>query len=196
MSLAAEILWANGFKENGRDLMEDAVDWYNNRSKEAKLGYRRSFIQALYFSTIMNDRLPKTDADPENSQQLQTFSSIRENNIALIRDISDELLREDRENLTDLGRRGFYEAYFENRDEAMRIYRILGDLDSPYMRGTNIAFQAQIMAVLGEDDEKAVSLFEDAFKKGNAYDLWFHYDPNLEDLRKYEGFQEFLKPKK
>ena len=89
---------------------------------------------------------------------------------------------------------GVLAARLGNRDEALRVFQWLGDQDRKYMYGRNIAWQAKIAAILGEYD-RAVTLFQDAFNHGYAYRVDYHYDPDLEELRKYPSFQEFLKPK-
>ena len=194
IQLAANVLRAHGHIESAGKLVEQTIEWYRNRSDQEVPELRDDIFDALYCSVIWDEGQldGRTDVDSERGEI--RFGSVREERIEMLKQLAEELFSENPDNIDSRGRLGVLAARLGNRDEALRVFKWLGSLDRKYMYGRNIAWQAKIAAILGEYD-RAVTLFQDAFNHGYAYRVDYHYDPDLEALRKYPSFQEFLRPK-
>jgi tetratricopeptide (TPR) repeat protein len=82
-----------------------------------------------------------------------------------------------------------------NRDEAIRILEELLEGDDPYLYGQAKCACAAIAAQLG-DRQRAVDLLNDAVSEGyRGIMSTTHRDVDLEPLRDYPPFQEFVRPK-
>lgn len=78
--------------------------------------------------------------------------------------------------------------------EARRLSDSLQALDGPYLRGRHTSWQARIAALLGNREE-AVRLLWQAVGEGVPFGIGMHADPDLESLRAFPPFQEFMDPK-
>lgn len=89
---------------------------------------------------------------------------------------------------------GALAARLGDREEALRISEALSALDRPYTWGGPTFDRARIAALLGEAEE-AVRLLRQAHGQGLGFDISWHRDMDLEPLRGYPPFEEFLRPK-
>jgi tetratricopeptide (TPR) repeat protein len=89
---------------------------------------------------------------------------------------------------------GVLQARLGNREAALQIGDELAALQLPFGRGENTLWRSRIAAVLG-DRQQAVELLRSAINQGTYYGIWLHRDSDLEHLRDYPPFQEFLRPK-
>jgi serine/threonine-protein kinase len=78
--------------------------------------------------------------------------------------------------------------------EAVRISEELAGIDRPFLQGSNTYWGACIAALLWEK-EQAVYLLRQAHEEGVWLDIWIHTDMDLEPLRGYPAFEEFMRPK-
>jgi tetratricopeptide (TPR) repeat protein len=193
---------ANGYENEAAEFAQMALDWYRSRpdwNTDLPERYQDSnvmkieFFDALDFSVfhISKELDPKTPVD--ESQKIIIQSS-REDRIAKMREIIGELLTDDPESIENRGRYGVLMAKLGEKEMAMDVYDWLGNLRDPYMYGKNIMWQAEIAANL-DQKERAVSLIRDAVQKGYTTTIYFHWGPNLEPLRDYPPFQEFIRPR-
>jgi tetratricopeptide (TPR) repeat protein len=93
-----------------------------------------------------------------------------------------------------LGTLGVIAAGSGDRDRALSVSEQLGNLDRPYLFGSNTLWQARIAAMLGETVE-AVGLLRRAFSERVYYGLWLHREVAFEPLRDYPPFEELMRPK-
>jgi len=113
----------------------------------------------------------------------------------MMRQVIQELVAEEPSNENYQGRLGILYVQLGDRENASRIFNILGELDEPYLNGKNIFWQAAIATWLGELS-RAVTLLYDAQSKGNTFGSGFHRGPVWEPLKEHPGFREFIRPKK
>jgi tetratricopeptide (TPR) repeat protein len=94
-----------------------------------------------------------------------------------------------------LGRLGTSTARRGEIEEARRILHTLRGDDRPYLMGEHTAWCARIAALLGER-EFAMELLIEATAQGKPFvEHWPYYDIDLEGLRGYPQFDEFVRPK-
>ncbi|MFC1563629.1 hypothetical protein ACFL6G_01775, partial [candidate division KSB1 bacterium] len=195
LSIAAQILWTNSKKRDAVKLIERAVEWHSMRTGDEEKNLRRQYCTALYQSVVMVDRTTELQDDPEDPMRREIAGSQRNTRIEYMRETLNELCKEEPENLRNIGFKGIVAALFGDQGDALRVIQELEDLDIPYINRWDKVFQAYIMAILGHYEEATI-LFEDAFRNGANYFLGYHYQIELEGLREYPRFQDFLKPKK
>ena len=135
-----------------------------------------------------------TTPEVEKPDRKILLRSERESRIEILKQITKADATENPDNMNSKGRLGVLAARLSDRDKAMEILDWLGNLDRKYMRGSNIAWQAAIAANLGEKS-RAVTLLQDAFRKGFVYGIAYHRHPFWEPLWDYPEFKEFIRPK-
>jgi len=192
--LAAQVLRAHGHIESAGKLVEQAIAWYRSRPDQEVPELRDDIYDALYCSVIWDEGQLDSRTDVDREEGEIRFGSVREERIDMLKQLAQELTSENPEDIESQGRLGTLAVRLGNNDEALRVFQWLGHQDRKYMYGRNIAWQAKIATILGEYD-RAVTLFQDAFIHGYGYRVDYHYNPDLEELRKYPPFQEFLRPK-
>jgi serine/threonine protein kinase/tetratricopeptide (TPR) repeat protein len=168
MMEAARELYAHGHRDASREFVTRAIDWAESRPearRSAEAG-RRFYAGALYFAGRWDEAGR----------------------------IYESLAAEYPENLDYQGCLGTLAARRGDRDEAMRIFEELGNLERPFLFGEHLWGQARIAALLGEK-ERAVALLREAFSQGLNYGVYLHRDIDLEPLWDYPPFKELLRPK-
>jgi tetratricopeptide (TPR) repeat protein len=168
MTVAADELRAHGYNDASREILERALAWYQSRSldEQESMAHRSGVAATLY-------RLERW----EEAGALYW-----------------ELLRENPRSIAWLGEVGTVAARMGNGEEAHRIAAELAELDLPYTRASRTIQRARIAAILGQRD-RAVSLLREAHAQGASYGLWLHTNIDLEPLREYPAFEDFLRPK-
>jgi tetratricopeptide (TPR) repeat protein len=83
-----------------------------------------------------------------------------------------------------------------DRATALEVSEWLALREHPYWSGGSTVWRARIAALLGER-ERSVALLREAMADGAwlFYNLRAHTDMDLEPLRDYPPFQEFMRPK-
>jgi tetratricopeptide (TPR) repeat protein len=190
----AHILAARGYDREASDVLKRAIGWYKSRPESEIRELRSDIYEALYCSVIWGDESLTNKSVSLEKTISDYFVSEDEDPVKILQFIAGELYNEDSDNIDNIGRSGTLAARLDNREEALRLFRILENIDDPYARGENIAWQARITAVMGEKD-RAITLWQDAFRKGYAIGLEDIYHPDLDNLREYKPFQEFIKPR-
>jgi tetratricopeptide (TPR) repeat protein len=105
------------------------------------------------------------------------------------------LVQEYPEDLDYRGFLGVLAASLGNREQAEEVSEWLGQLDRPYLRGTNTMWQCHVDATLGKQ-EAAVSCLREAFQQGRYHPgTWNIFHVFTEPLRDYPPFQELMRPK-
>ncbi|MFC1513678.1 adenylate/guanylate cyclase domain-containing protein [candidate division KSB1 bacterium] len=199
---ASKVLWTEGNEEAAFELLEDALEWYNNRRGEEAKEVRLAFTCALIMSAMMMDTLPDDYVGSVTSETSSILPPDRDSRLHLARDRAMQIYSEDSDSedfdvnvyINTIGRLGCIAVLLGDTTEIQKRYEELSDPPFPSLYGINMRFQAYIMALLGDFD-KATDLFEDSFRKGYNYRFNYHIDIELEELRKFPRFQEFLRPK-
>jgi hypothetical protein len=93
-----------------------------------------------------------------------------------------------------LGNRGVVAARLGDRTAATQFSEELASIDRPYTFGGPTVWRARIAALLGESSQ-AVSLLRQAYEEGAAFGVWLLHDMDLESLRNFAPFQEFIRSK-
>jgi tetratricopeptide (TPR) repeat protein len=89
---------------------------------------------------------------------------------------------------------GALAARRNDRAEALAISEGLSGMVAPRAFGADVYCQARIASLLG-DQERAVALLREAWGRGLPYSVHLHRDIDLEPLRGYPPFEEFMRPK-
>lgn len=167
VEVAAE-LRAHGFREASLGVAERAVQWFRARPAEeaATVYYQVGLAVALYQA----ERWDEAEA------------LFREAAAATPRDVMVQ------------GYLGLLAARRGDREEALAISDRLDGMADPYDFGREEYVQASIAAQLGDLD-RAMVLLRDAYARGRPFEIFLHRDMDLEPLRDYPPFQEFLAPK-
>jgi tetratricopeptide (TPR) repeat protein len=165
---AAAELRAHGFGEASLDAAERAVEWYRSRpAEETTTGwYRYSLAHAYYLRESWEEA----------------------------RQLFEELASEAP---ADVNLQGFLGVLAARRGDSEAARRISESLPGTAARGDfgrDVYWQACIASLLGER-EWAMELLRDAYARGRAFAVFLHRDMDLEPLRDYPPFQEFIAPK-
>jgi tetratricopeptide (TPR) repeat protein/tRNA A-37 threonylcarbamoyl transferase component Bud32/TolB-like protein len=166
--LASQEYRVHGQAEAARATIERAINWFEARpaNEAEQRTHRYRLAVALYEAGRWNDA----------------------------QEIFAQLHNELPDDITYLGRLGSVAARLGDREEALRISTQLEEIDRPYLWGSHTLRRARIAAVLGDRDS-AVELLRLAFSQGRSYSISLHRDIDLESLRDYPSFQEFMRPK-
>jgi DNA-binding SARP family transcriptional activator/TolB-like protein len=165
---AAAELRAHGSRAASLEAAERAIDWYRSRpGEETATGwYRYSLAHALYLR--------------------EQWDAAR----LLFEELASEAP-------SDINLRGFLGVLAARRGDVETARTISEGLAGTAPRGDfgrDLYWQACIAALLGEP-ERAMELLRDAYARGRAFTIFLHRDMDLEPLRDYPPFQEFIAPK-
>ncbi|MFN8572027.1 MAG: protein kinase [Gemmatimonadaceae bacterium] len=117
--------------------------------------------------------------------------------------IFEQVLASDSSNVDALGWLGVVAVRRNDREAAERYVARLGALTTPYLGGTNIAWQGRIAAQLGACD-RAVGYFVQALRRGAPYTEYWEDAPGLigvvdehllDPIKDCAAFKEFMKPR-
>jgi len=181
---------ALGYDREARKSIEEAIQWFVERSDSEKAMHRIDLFDALYHSEFLfNQKGAATE--PEDLQ----LTSERNPRIQMMFQITTELVNEDPMNESYLGRSGILYGCLGDSKNASRILTILEGLDKPYIYGSNIYWQAAVSAQMGQHS-RAVALLYDANSQGYPFSIDFHRNTIWEPLRDQTDFIEFMLPKK
>jgi len=167
MSAAAE-LRAHGFREASFEAAERAIAWYRSRpAEEAASGqYRWDLANAFY----LRERWDEAEL--------------------LFEEMASEAPSE-------INLRGFLGVLAARRGDAETARRISEGLTGMAINrdfGRDVYWQACIASLLGER-EQAMAFLSEAYARGRAFSILLHRDMDLERLRDYPPFQEWIAPK-
>jgi DNA-binding SARP family transcriptional activator len=110
------------------------------------------------------------------------------------RSVLEQLASETPEHMGVRGYLGALAARRGDRAEALGISEGLSGTAAPLAFGVDLYRQARIASLLG-DRGRAVALLRDAWAAGWPYTIAAHRDMDLEPLRGYPPFEEFMRPK-
>jgi tRNA A-37 threonylcarbamoyl transferase component Bud32/tetratricopeptide (TPR) repeat protein/TolB-like protein len=106
----------------------------------------------------------------------------------------DSLRREFPDSVNVHGYEGVIAARLGDAEKALRISEELDAVNRPYVFGTPTAWRARIAAVLGHQAQ-AVQLLTEAYQRGMPFGIWLLHDRDLDSLRGYAPFQEWIRPR-
>jgi tetratricopeptide (TPR) repeat protein len=181
MLSAAREMWRHGFEAEALACLDRALNWAAFlRPDDPRSGRLHAFdAETLY----------------QKGALLQQEGS--EEGTAILRQVQREfevLAQETSDNPSFLGRLGAVSARLGEAARAREISGTLRDLARPYLLGQHTYSRARIAALLGEREE-AVRLLWQAVGEGVSFGVGMHADPDLEALRDFPPFQEFIRPK-
>jgi tetratricopeptide (TPR) repeat protein len=162
-------LRAHGFRDASHRATERAVRWFRSRPADeaSTMRNRTGLALALYRA----ERWDEAEA--------------------LFREVAAEAPRD----VLVHGYLGVLAARRGDREEALRISDRLEGLADPYDHGRDRYVQATIAAQLGDLD-RAMVLLRDAYARGRPFGIFLHSDMDLEPLRAFPPFREFIEPKR
>jgi predicted Zn-dependent protease len=165
---SAAFLRVNGYKEQSQKLFGQAIQWLENRPVQEKEDsyHRAQLASAMYYVGNWDRAL----------------------------DLYSRLSKEEPENIRYVRYLGCLAVRLGNREEALHISKKLEEMKRPYLFGQDIYARACIASLLDEK-EAAVRLLREATSQGLLYFEHFYRDIDLEPIRGYPPFQEFIKPK-
>jgi tetratricopeptide (TPR) repeat protein len=166
-NLTAE-LRAHGHRQASSEVAERAIAWLLSRSEEGQGSWAHRYD--LAFAYYQGERWDEA------------------------RSVLNQLVSEAPEQLDVRGYLGALAARRNDRAEALAISEGLSGTAAPREFGSDSYRQARIASLLG-DRERAVEHLRDALARGWAYSLPVHRDVDLEPLRGYPPFEEFMRPK-
>jgi serine/threonine protein kinase/DNA-binding SARP family transcriptional activator len=168
MMQAARELRAHGYRDASLDAAARAVRWFDTRppSEQTTARFKTGLADALYLAERW-----------EQARALAEESALA--------------------NPGDVNAQGFLAvlaARLGGRDEALSISERLEGMAGPYGFGSDVYWQACIASLLG-DRERAMVFLREAYVRGRPFSILLHTDMDLEHLRDYRPFQEFIRPK-
>jgi tRNA A-37 threonylcarbamoyl transferase component Bud32/tetratricopeptide (TPR) repeat protein len=168
MLSAAEELRAHGHLEEARRVLERALGWLGGRpSAEMETEeHRYGLAEVLYVAEEWDEAGA----------------------------VFHQLYAENPDSVSYHGYLGALAARRGDRDEALAVSQELAEIHDPYGWGENHFWRARIAAILGEN-ERAVDLLREAHGKGRPFWIDIHRSIDLESLRGYEPFENFMEPK-
>ncbi len=168
MGTAEAELRAHGYRTESTAVVERHLAWFDSRPAFEKelFAYKFGLAQTLYFA--------------------QRWDEAR----AQFEELAEDLPR----GVNIQGYLGTLAARRGDRTDALRISDHLVGMADPYDFGRELYWQACIAAQLGEL-ERAMVLLRESYARGRAFSLSLHVDSDLEPLRDYAPYQEFIKPK-
>jgi predicted Zn-dependent protease len=161
-------LRAHGQKEAAIQILNQAVQWVENRPQKEKAAaaYRYGLARTLY-------ALEKWD-------EAKTLFE------GLHNELPDDVYY--------FGYLGSIAARNGNREEALKISQELKDNKTPYLYGNPVFWRAKIAALLG-DKEGAVNLLREAIKQGYSYPSLYLDPQDFESLKDFPPYQQLTRPK-
>lgn len=166
-NLTAE-LRAHGHRQAASEVAERAITWLLSRPGEEPGGWAHRYDLALAYY---------------HGEQWEEARSVL-----------NQLASETPGHMGVRGYLGALAARLDDRAEAIAISGGLSGTAAPREFGVDSYRQARIASLLG-DRERAVALLRDAWARGWAYSIAVHRDVDLEPLRGYPPFEEFMRPK-
>lgn len=166
---AAEELRMHGHAEAARQALDRALTWYRTRppGERATEPHQYGLAKTLYRAGRC------AEAEP-------LFRTLAERSP---------------EKLDYLGHLGVVAACQGATQEAHRISRMLSEMKTPYLRGSNTFWRARIAAVAGWE-ETAVGLLSASFAQGQAFGLAVHPETDFEALQDRPAFRTLLRPRR
>jgi len=155
-------------------------------------GHREASIQGLERAVVWYQTRPQEEAETQAHRYKLAEVFYRAERWAEAKDLFKALHEEFPEETAFVAYLGVLAAREGNKEEALRIYRILESIDEPYQFGKNTFVRARIAALLGEK-ETAVRLIREALSEGLTY-YYLHPEMDLEPLLDYPPFIELMEP--
>jgi tetratricopeptide (TPR) repeat protein len=168
MEAAAVELRAHGHRETSLAVAARAVDWLRSRPADtaATQAHREDLANALY----LNEQWEEA------------------------RSLFAALEAEDPARTSFVGPLGTIAARQGDAAEARAVSEKLRNFSQPFLFGSHTYWRSCIAALLG-DRQSAVDLLRESFAQGGEYRLGLHNDPDLERLRDYPPFLDFVRPR-
>jgi len=167
MLRAGRELRAPGYKEDSKQILNQALQWFESRPSEEKASPINRRDQATTFYIL---------GKWEEAKAL--FEGLH-------RDVPDDI--------NYLGYLGAVTVQMGDKEGALQISKQLEEDKRPYLFGNPTYWRARIAALLG-DKEGAVNLLRQATKQGYAYST-IHPTEDFESLADYPPYVQLMKPK-
>jgi tetratricopeptide (TPR) repeat protein len=180
--LAADELRAHGFAEAARDAVARAIAWHERRPSVEQDSPDQMFELGVAYYEAGRLEDARKQLDRLTARQPVVLGHVVSDWGHVAADVAQ------------LGYFGVIAARQGNREEALRIDRLLKGTSGPYLHGRHTFLRARIHALLG-NREQAVNLLRTAFGQGLPYFVSLHSDLAFDSLRDYAPFVELLKPK-
>jgi tetratricopeptide (TPR) repeat protein len=161
----ADFLRLYGHTAAAQAVAERAINWFESAAID-DAGARDAYASALFLAGRFDDA----------------------------RNILDALVAEYPDNLTYRGRRGVLAVIRGDTAQATVDLDWLRNLNRPYLDGYHKFWRGVIVAAMGER-ETAMELLRQAFAEGTRHYLETFRQAELESLRGYPPFEEFMRPK-
>jgi tetratricopeptide (TPR) repeat protein/tRNA A-37 threonylcarbamoyl transferase component Bud32 len=159
---------AHGDEEAASAILDRSLEWYRARppADTTTESHRYGYARTLYWAGSF------TEAEA----------------------IFQRLRQEVPDSIAYHGYLGSIAAKVGDRERALEISESLSALERPYLFGHIAYWQARIAALLAEP-ERAMTLLRLAMAQGHQFDPGTHFDSDLQAMRDYPPFQEWLRPK-
>lgn len=160
-----EELIAHGKAEAGREILAQAINWYQNRPAEEKEARRYGLASTLLSAGRVDEAIALLELPGQK----------------------------DPDRIFGLGALGVAKGLRGDRADAEIISAQLGEINSPYLFGSISLWQAQIAASLG-NKEQAMAILRQSISEGTGMGDWIHRDPAFRSLHDHPPFQALLQP--
>ncbi len=159
---------AHGYSEASEEILNSIIEWYRSLPDDERLTRtnRAGLARTLY-------------AAEQWDESYSIYSELNKE----VPDVYNRWL-------------GCLAVRRNDHDEAHYRMDLLEEIfgSDKYDFGSLQYYHACIYALLGEK-QRAVNLLKEAYGKGVEFGLWLHRDVDLESLRGFPAFEEFIRPK-
>jgi serine/threonine protein kinase/tetratricopeptide (TPR) repeat protein len=167
MLRAGEYLRLHGHKSASLDVLNRAIEWYNNLpQEELNRSSTRYDLARVYYAADMWEEAKA---------------------------LFEALYGEFPESVYVVGYFGSTLGRIRDKEGAFKISQQLADLKKPYLFGSHTLWRSRIAATLGEK-EGAVNLLREALSQGVSF-YGLHWVLDFELLSDYPPYKELMKPK-
>ena len=167
MLRAGRELRAHGYKEDSVRVLNQALQWFENRPDQEKASVGNRYSRARTFYVL--------------------------GRWAEAKELFEELHRDVPDNYNYLAFLGVTAARMGDKEGALKISKELEEDKRPYLFGNPTYWRARIASLLG-DKEGTVNLLRQAIKQGYAYPN-IHPTEDFESLADYPSYIQLMKPK-
>ncbi len=177
LHIIARELRAHGHPDVASEVLDRLLSWYQGRPPSELETQTSRYYRAI--THYLAGELDEAEA---------LFTGIRSE------ELTGDRTADRRRLVYSVGYLGAMAARRGDREEALRLSEELANVDFSFLNGLHTLWRGRIAALLG-DREEAMALLLEAHAQGRPFGWSWHRDVDLESLRDYPPFQEFLRPK-